>query len=338
MADRFIRAAWGHPALFGPRRVTALPEIQKTLDECARARIDTVIILVKHTDGHLYFKSAIGVPDPSWDYDFLEVFLAEAGKRKIGVHPWFCVFDEEALLGKMRERLDWLIASRHGELRGTANPALPEVREHERSQMLEVVRSYPVEWIHLDYIRWPCSPTEPTFSYDACTRKLFREDSGWDPLEIPHQDSGNVIWNAWLEWNRDRITAFVRELQESLRQVGRTVRVSAAVFPDADNARVLVGQDWSKWAELGLVDLLCPMIYTNHAGLFERLARKAVALGTGRCQVCPGIGVSTSHNQNTPEGTVEQTMGSRNAGSDGVVYFHLGGLSKPFIDALERAR
>jgi uncharacterized lipoprotein YddW (UPF0748 family) len=332
-----VHGVWVHPGSYRDE-ATAVPQIQKTLDAYAQAGINTVMLLIKDTNGYVYYKSAIGIADPACNYDCLEVWLREARKRNVTVHPWFCVFNEDARLGQTREHPEWFITNRHGELTGELNPALPQARQYERSLMMEVATRYPVDWIHLDYIRFPSSPAELYFSYDAQTRKLFKEYSGWDPMEIKAQDSGNIIWNEWLEWNRDQVTQFVRELKEALQSTGRDVKISAAVFPNADNAKVLIGQDWPKWAELGLVDMLCPMLYTNDAGFFERLARQAVVYGQSHCLVCPGIGIRTSHNQNTPEGMMEQTRICKELGADGATYFSGSSLTEPFLEKLRAAR
>jgi uncharacterized lipoprotein YddW (UPF0748 family) len=336
-AKSLVRGVWVHPDV-SRDEATGLPRIRKMLDAFAQARINTVILMVKDTSGYVYYKSAIGVADPAWNYDCLDAWLKEAAKRNITVHPWFCVFNEGAVVGRPREHLDWFVTNRHSERTDVLNPALPEARQYELSLMMEVAAKYPVDWIHLDYIRFPCAPTEPYFSYDAQTRRLFKEHSGWDLLEIKAQDSGNIIWNEWLNWNRDQVTRFVRELREALKTTGRTVRISAAVFPDGDNARVLIGQDWPGWAGQGLVDMLCPMLYTNHAGLFEKHVRQAVACGKGHCLICPGIGIGTSHNQNTPEGMLEQMRISDDLGADGVIYFSGSSLNEPFIEKLKAAK
>jgi uncharacterized lipoprotein YddW (UPF0748 family) len=328
-----VRGVWVHPGSYRDE-ATAVPEIQKTLDAYAQAGINTVILVVKDTSGYVYYKSAIGVAAPACNYDCLAIWLREARQRHITIQPWFCVFNEAARLGQTREHPDWFITNRHGELTGELNPASPQARQYERSLMLEVATRYPVDWVHLDYIRFPSSPAEMYFSYDAQTRKLFKEYSGWDPLEIKAQDCGNMIWNEWLEWNRDQVTQFVRELKEALKSTGRDVKISAAVFPNADNARVLIGQDWSKWAELDLVDMLCPMLYSDHSAFFEKLVRQAVGHGRGHCLVCPGIGIRTSHNQNTPERMLEQLRISRELGADGVILFSGSSLAEPFLEKL----
>jgi len=333
-----VRGVWMHPGFFGADQTAAVEKIRLTLDDYAKAGINTLIMCVKNTSGHVYYASEIGVRDKAWDWDFFGVFLAEAKKRKMEVHPWFCVFPESAILGQVREHPEWLIQSPKREMVGAINPALPAVREYEISLMLEIVRKYDVGWVHLDYIRYPCEPSEPYFSFDAETLRLFKQDTGIDMAAVKARDSGNMAWNEWLRWNTDRVTVFVRELKDALEATGRKVKISAAVFPDATNAAVLIGQDWPVWARDRLVDMLCPMLYSNDAGLFEKLVREAVAYGKGRSLVCPGIGIGTSHNQNTPEGMIAQMKISKALGSDGVVYFSSSSLNPPFLEKLKASK
>jgi uncharacterized lipoprotein YddW (UPF0748 family) len=331
-----VRGVWMHPGFFGPDKAAAVAKMQTTLDDYARAGINTLIMLVKDTSGLVYYASGTGVPAPAWNWDFFEAFLAEARKRKMVVHPWFCVFPEAGLLGRVRQHPEWLIRSAKGEMVGAVNPALPDVRAYEIGLMLEVVEKYGVDWVHLDYIRYPCEPTEPFFSFDPETLRLFREDTGIDMAAVKARDTGNPAWNVWLRWNTDRVTVFVRELRSALKATGRKVRISAAVFPDAVNARVAIGQDWATWGREGLVDMLNPMLYTNDVKLYETLAREAVGYAKSGTLVCPGIGIGTSHNQNTPEGTIEEMRITKALGGDGVVYFSSASLTEPFLDALKK--
>lgn len=337
-AKMAIRGVWAHPGFFGTEKDSAAAKIKATLDGYVQAGINTVIILVKSTSGHIYFQSQIGVQDPAYKWDFFGVFFDEAKKRNISVHPWFCVFPESAVLGRVREHPEWLIMNDTGEMTAAANAALPQVREYELSLMLELLKRYPVDWIHLDYIRFPCSPEEPYFSFDAQTRSLFEKAWGQDPLALKSKDSGNLFWNEWIEWNGEQVTQFVRDLRETVKTAGRPVKISAAVFPAADKAKVLIGQDWEGWAKQGLIDMLCPMLYTNHHGLFEKYARRAVDIGSGRVLVCPGIGIGTSHNQNTPAGMREQMNISQRLGGNGVIFFSSSSLTESFLQSLRSGR
>jgi uncharacterized lipoprotein YddW (UPF0748 family) len=294
-------------------------------------------MLVKDTSGYVYYNSEIGVKDPAYDWDFFGLFLEESRKRKLEVHPWFCVFPETAFLGQVREHPEWLIVGPGREMVRTVNPALPEVRAYEISLMTELVRKYGVNWVHLDYIRFPCEPTEPYFSHDAQTKKLFKEETGIDFDSLRARDSGNPYWNVWLEWNRNQVTRLVKELRAELNKTGRQVKISAAIFPDADNARVLIGQDWEEWLRQGLVEMICPMIYTNDMALFDKLIKKAISYrdpaGPGKnVLVCAGIGIGTSHNQSTPDIMTEEVRLAKEAGANGVIFFSGYSLKEPFLN------
>jgi len=333
-----VRGVWMSPGYFGPEKKTAVPQIQAVLDEYQKSGINTVIVMVKSTSGLVYYKSRIAQADTAWNWDFFGVFLEEARKRHMVVHPWFCVFTESGITGHIRQHPEWLIRSRKSELVSVVNPALPEVRSYEAGLMVELAREYPVDWIHLDYIRYPCEPTENYYSFDAQTRARFKEYSGEDPLSIKATDSGNILWNEWIAWNGKQVEQFIRELRETLKTVGRPVKISAAVFPNADNAKVLIGQDWAQWANDGVVDMLCPMLYTNNFEFFEEYAKRAVDIAGGHCRVCVGIGIGTSHNQNTPDGVLKQIEIGRKLKADGFILFSSSSLKPEFLQAIETTK
>lgn len=326
---------WISPGQFGTDKNQAAAAMASTLADYHRAGIETLFVLVKTTSGYVYYGSRLAPRDPAWDWDFAGELLRQAAKQNMTVQAWFCVFPEGSLAGRVREHPEWLIQNKYGEYQAALNPANREARRYELSLIEEFLDLYPtVSWVHLDYIRYPCDPEEPYFSYDVETRKLFQSISGQDPAAVKAHDSGNPLWNRWIEWNGQQVTAFVRELKASLAGRSKSVRISAAVFPDAANAKVLIGQDWSAWAAEGLVDMLCPMLYTNDLGYFEELTRRAVASGRGRCLVCPGIGIQTSHNQNTPEGMQAEVGSCRAAGTNGFVFFSGRGLTPAFLEKL----
>ena len=333
-----IRGVWSHPGFYGADEKEATKKIRATLDEYVLSGIDTVILLIKGTNGYVYYNTRIGIKDPAYNWDFFGVFLNEAKARGIVVHPWFCVFNESAVAGAVRQHPEWLIHSPDHEMVGIVNPALPEVRAYELSLMMELLKEYPADWIHLDYIRFPSSPREVYFSWDSKTRALYKAHAGIDPVEMKARDSGNIMWNEWIEWNAGHVTAFVRELKASLSGLGRPVKISAAVFPSADEAKILIGQDWPSWVKEGWIDMLCPMLYTNHIGFFEKYSRRAVEVGQGKCLVCPGIGIGTSHNQNTPDGMLAQMRLSERIGANGVVFFSSSSLTAEFLKTLKANR
>jgi uncharacterized lipoprotein YddW (UPF0748 family) len=333
-----IRGVWVHPSTFGPAKDPAVASIRKTLDEYHHSGINTLMVLVKSTSGLVYYKSSVAQMDTAWKWDFFGTFLEEAQKRNMTVHPWFCVFTEGAQAGPVREHPEWFVRSTTMETQGVVNPALEGVREYERNLILELVRNYPVNWIHLDYIRYPCEPSEPFFSFDEETRKQFRQHTGEDPLELKNKNSGNTLWNEWIEWNGEHVTRFVRELKTALKTAKRSVRISAAVFPDADNSRVLIGQDWGRWMREGLIDMICPMLYLNNDTLLAKYVERAVKHAIQHRQLCAGIGIVTAHNKNSPAGLVSQIRLTRRLRADGYIIFSSGSLTKEYLDALALLR
>ncbi|MCK4407092.1 MAG: hypothetical protein KAV44_05410, partial [Bacteroidales bacterium] len=107
------------------------------------------------------------------------------------------------------------------------------------------------------------------------------------------------------------------------------------VFPDGETAKVLIGQDWELWAKGGLVDIICPMQYTNDLDVFRKSVKRAVNAANGNCLVYPGIGIRSSHNKNTPEGVVQEVIIAREEGADGVVLFFGSSLTDEFMDKLK---
>ncbi|HPN32907.1 MAG TPA: family 10 glycosylhydrolase [bacterium] len=332
-----VRGVWMHPGFFGPDKSIAKEKMQATLDAYAQAGINTLFILVKNTTGHVYFNSEIGQRDNAYDWDFFALFLSEAEKRKMEVHPWFCVFPEIAMLGQVGRHPEWLISNPKREMVAVANPALPAVRAYEKSMILELAQKYAVRWVHLDYIRYPCEPVEPYFSFDRETLRLFKEDTGIDLTTVKNRDTGSIAWNEWLHWNRERVTLFIRELRTGLDAINRKVKISAAVFNDAATARIMVGQDWVTWAQEGLVDMVSPMLYTDRCDHFEKKVRQAMADRRGRVQLCPGIGVGSNslYQWASPESMIKQIAFCDSINADGVVFFSSYSLDQPFLEKLQ---
>jgi uncharacterized lipoprotein YddW (UPF0748 family) len=333
-----ICGVWLHPGYFGSDKNEALSKIMFTLDEYQKAGINTLVVMVKSTSGLVYYNSQKAQRDTSFSWDFFGTMNNEARKRNMTVQPWFCVFTESGIYGKVREHPEWLIRSKKSELVGVVNPALQEVREYEISLMTEIAHLYDISWIHLDYIRFPCEPTENYYSFDLPTRKAFKNYSGEDPLLIKATDNGNIIWNEWIGWNARHVDMFIRELRDSLRTINRPIKISAAVFPNADNAKVLIGQDWNLWANENLIDMLCPMLYTNNNTFFTKYTEQAVKIGQGHSQVCIGIGIGTSHNQNTPEGMLEQIEITKKLKANGYIFFSSSSMNNDFLNALRKNR
>jgi len=75
-------------------------------------------------------------------------------------------------------------------------------------------------------------------------------------------------------------------------------------------------QDWRDWLRRDIIDVACPMAYTDSTELFRARIRAAVETAGG-ARVWAGIGAY----KNTVDGTVEQIGVARSLGTAGVVLY-----------------
>jgi uncharacterized lipoprotein YddW (UPF0748 family) len=298
------RAVWIHANLFKGAEEETIQELDRLLDGYAALGINHLFCFNAMTDQHR----------KGWD--FLDALLKAAHARGIQVHPIFFPGHRLRLEGEMEVKPEWLIRGLEGEVHPHLNPAHPGARAHVVSKVKRALE-YDIDGIHLDYIRFP---VKQCFSYDPWTCEAFKKEYGVSPSEVV-PDIGSMYWCEWIRWNANQVTALVREVRAAMEQSGRKLCLSAAVFPDPDSARVMIGQDWAFWAREGLVDLLCPMLYVNDPDLFEGYVKKAMRAAGETCPVYPGIALKSSHNTNTPKGAAEEVRRARAAGAQGVTFF-----------------
>ncbi len=252
-------------------------------------------------------------------WDFLKTLIDEAHARKIRVHPIFSPGYRVPLEGKVKEHPEWLMRDKEGKMYQFLNIANPDARKFMVEQIAEAF-AYDIDGIHLDYCRFQC---DLGFSYDAATCEAFKKEYGESPLEIKHQNCGSVVWCEWLRWNARQVTELLKEIRQAIQSSSKKLVLSAAVFPDHESAKLLIGQDWQHWVELRLVDLICPMLYTPNTEVLRRYTRRAVDVAKERCQVAPGIALVTTHGTapTTAEHIVAQALATRELGANGMVFF-----------------
>ena len=203
------------------------------------------------------------------------------------------------------------------------SPAAPEVKEHVYSIWIDLLERYDLDGLHFDYVRYP----GPDFDYSRVALERFRDwlaphladtvrgrfaalEAG-DPLV--YTDS---FPDAWERFRRQQITELVERIYHGVKKRKPGVLVSAAVFGNAEDAYSLRFQDWRDWLRRGILDVACPMAYTDSTELFRERIRTAVETAGG-ARVWAGIGAY----RNTVDGTVEQIDVARGLGAAGVVLF-----------------
>lgn len=312
-----FRAVCLHDYMFSAEEDTAASELRNILDLYATIGINNIFCFYD-------------LSGKQRDYDFLKIMLEAAHRKGMKVHPIVHPGYTVKLEGEIKLHPEWLIRGRKGEIYPHLNLANPDARKYILRNISNILK-YNIDGIHLDYIRFP---TGQGFSYDNATCKMFKDKFGKSPLEVKN-DAGSIIWCEWIKWNAEQVTALVREVKALIKDTGEYIPLSADVFPDLETAKVEIAQDWGRWAEEGLVDFICPMIYTNNLEVFRKYVKSAVKIADGKCLVYPTIGCSTSHNKNTPEGVVRSVRIARNEGADGIYFFSGYSLRDEFVSKLQ---
>ena len=202
-------------------------------------------------------------------------------------------------------------------------PGNPEVRRHLRDVVREIVTHYQVDGIHLDYVRNP----EPDVGYDAGTRTAFMREFNIDPASFADRpdstlralvgDEGVTDLRArWLQWQREQVTAFVRDVRNDLDILNPKLKLTAAVISDQVAAENRYLQDWPRWLREGILDAAIPMAYTPNATTFVRQISAARAIPTEH-HLYAGIGI---YDQGARD-AADKIRRARAMGVDGIVLF-----------------
>ena len=211
------------------------------------------------------------------------------------------------------------------------SPIHPGAAEHVAEVVRELVERYPLDGVHLDYVRYP----NADFDYSPAALDAFRDALApdltdqqrsvadarerIDPLAYP-----TLYAERWDGFRRSRLTALVMRLRTMIKSVRPEAAVSAAVVPDAREANTGRLQDWRTWLDQSLIDILCPMAYTHDVELFSRQIAAAQDLA-GDVPVWAGVGAYRL----SPAATLRQISAARRLGAGGTILFSYDSLVSP---------
>ncbi|MEX2563337.1 MAG: family 10 glycosylhydrolase [Nitriliruptoraceae bacterium] len=334
------RGAWIH--LFDGT-LKSRSSIEAAVSELAAAGADTIIAQVARRHDAYYNSSVLPrtvdplMPD---NLDVLEILTDAAHLRGMRVHAWISVAptwhavyaDLDHPEGWMAtthgldapEEDRWVTRTIDGDWDEYLDPGLLEVHDHVAAIATEIVDRYPVDGIHLDYVRYA---SERHGYHPGALARFHAETTRTD---VPEPDD-----LEWVEWRHAQTHQLIRHVAEALGGASRQVALSAAVVtwgagpsaPTADAFSVTrpateALQNWPSWVRDGLVDAVVPMNYfrahvEEQAAWFDQwLAFGAELATTTDVLIVPGIGGWL----NEPDATLEQVAAAMAAGDGAVVY------------------
>jgi uncharacterized lipoprotein YddW (UPF0748 family) len=208
-------------------------------------------------------------------YDPLEFATTEAHKRGMELHAWFnpyrATFDGKfntlAPNHITRTKPEWFFIYEGIKL---FNPGLPEVREYIVQVILDVVKNYDVDGIHMDDYFYPY-PAKGQVINDADAYAKYGE--GFEDIR---------------DWRRDNVDKLVHMLNDSIHKYKPNMKFGISPFGIWANVRQLPDgsetaggssyfenfADSRKWVREGWVDYINPQIYWHigfRAAAFEKL-------------------------------------------------------------------
>ncbi len=297
-------------------------ELCRLLDGLQACGINTVLFQARLRGDVLYASSCEPMSRVAaakgWKlrYDPLAFAIEECHRRGMELHAWLVMYP----LGSARhvrslgqaslvaQHPSWCRLHRgHWYL----DPGEPAVAGYLSERVDEIIGSYDVDGIHLDYVRYPDAAA--SFPDHATYRRYGK---------------GETL----ADWRRGNVTALVRTIYNKVKARKPWVKVSAAPvgkyrdLPRCSsmgwNAYAAVCQDAQAWMKEGIVDLLFPMMYFDSAPFYafaldwqEQACGRHVVPGIGAYQLLPS-------EKDWPLGSVErQLCFTRSEGFAGQAYY-----------------
>jgi uncharacterized lipoprotein YddW (UPF0748 family) len=245
-------------------------EFVHLLDSVQQMHMNAIIVQVKPVADAFYpshyapwsaYLTGTQGQDPG--YDPLAFMLAQAHHRHLEFHAWFNPYrltmsDDINVLSPdhpARQHPDWTV---HYGGRWYYNPGIPAARQFIVQSILEVVRNYRINAVHLDDYFYPYPVAGQDFPDDATYQQY---------------NAGRFASKA--HWRRDNVNQFVQELSVGIRQVGTRVKFGISPFgvwrnkttdPSGSDTRALQSYDslyvdTRTWIRYHLLDYVAPQIY-----------------------------------------------------------------------------
>lgn len=321
-------------------------ELLAILDKCAELHFNAVIFQVRPMADALYAskiepwsefltgKSGLA-PSPAWDP--LAFAVEEAHKRKLELHAWFNPYRARTPAAKSSASPDHIINARPDLAKPYGkhywmNPTHPEVQARSLAVILDVVKRYDVDGVHLDDYFYPYPEN------DAAGKRIpFPDDDTW----AEYTRSGGKLSRD--DWRRDAVNRFVEKLYRETKAAKPWVKVGISPFGIArpgmpkgitgfDQYATLFA-DAKLWLNEGWVDYFTPQLYwpiAQEKQSFPKLLHWWIGENKKGRHLWPGL--YTSRVTGKPKGWPAQEVVNQvklvrqSDGSTGVIHFSMKAL------------
>jgi uncharacterized lipoprotein YddW (UPF0748 family) len=255
-------------------------EIVAIADLAQKVRLNALIVQVRPSADAIY-PSALEpwteyltgeqgrAPDPPWDP--LQVWIDEAHRRGIELHAWFNPYRARQSKAQSPEAPSHIARVRPELVRSYGNqlwldPGEPAAAQRTLDVILDVVRRYDIDGVHIDDYFYPYPVSAPS-------------TPGGTPVEVDFPDE--TTWSAYLatggtlakaDWRRRNVTDLVERIYREVHREKAWVRFGISPFglgkPERRPAGVEGFSQYDKlyadvelWMQRCWLDYLAPQLY-----------------------------------------------------------------------------
>ncbi len=302
------------------------PKLQNAVSQLARLNFNTIYPVVWNS-GYVLYESAVAqrtgiqpfVNKGLQGQDTIADIIAQAHSQGLLAIPWF----EFGFMTPPTSELalnhpDWITQRRNGSKTwvGAAgevvwlNPFHPKVQKFITDLVLEVVTQYDVDGIQFD--DHTSLPNE--FGYDRYTLALYKQETGKNAPANPKNPE-------WVRWRADKITAFMTQLNQAVKNRKPNAIFSVAPNP-YDVAYKTYLQDWLAWVRGGIVDELIVQVYRPDLQSFlGQIIRPEIQ--EAQQKIPTGVGVLTGlRNKPVPMQLIQSKVQTARDRGLGVTFFY----------------
>jgi uncharacterized lipoprotein YddW (UPF0748 family) len=323
-------------------------ELARLFDLAKELGFNTIVLQVRPAGDALYaseiepwseyLTGEMGrAPEPFWDP--LAFAVRQAHARGLELHAWFNPYRAHHPSGTS-PIVDSHLSRTRPDLVKTygrhlwMDPGEPEVRERTKSVILDVVRRYDVDGVHMDDYFYPYP------EQDASGREIeFPDEASWER----YRAGGGTLERA--AWRRSNVDSLVRELYREVKAVDPHVKVGISPFgiwrpghPESIagfDAYERIYADSLLWLREGWLDYFAPQLYwpigakqQSFPVLLEWWKRQ----NSQNRMMVPGISVSRvatgRPNSIRSSEIVDQIRLSRKLEADGLIHYSIKALSQ----------
>ena len=241
------------------------------LDKLKKAGLNSVIVQIKPSADSFYpskyapwSEYLTGTQGQNPGYNPLTFMIEETHKRDMEFHAWFNPYrisvgndmDKLAQNHPARENPNWVVS--YGE-KLYYNPGIPEVRQFVIDSILEVVKNYNIDGVHLDDYFYP-----------------YPEGGIYFPDNELYESNKRFSGETKEQWRRNNINDFIKNLYKSIKKEKANVKFGVSPFgiwrnktddPKGSDTKGGITSydslyaDTKHWVENGWLDYIAPQIY-----------------------------------------------------------------------------